>query len=167
MFWCWLCLKNVKIKLKIFVFASWWTFFSVTSRWNFFLVCVSWVFLLGTWSSLVKEPERILLPIIICVSCIFFLWDFFLILYFYDDSRFVFCCSFFGGSEVFWQISVVEEVSVAAPPDAGLDLCFWFRMFYFVFLVFSHSLSLWCLKVTGLFVGLGARSVIFYLWVVL
>jgi hypothetical protein len=29
-----------------------------------------------------------------------------------------------------------------APPDAGPGLCFWFRVFYFVFLVFFHNLPL-------------------------
>jgi hypothetical protein len=38
---------------------------------------------------------------------------------------------------------VVHALSPAmAPLDAGLDLCFWFRVFYFIFLGFSHSLPL-------------------------
>jgi len=88
---------------------------------------------------------------------------------------------FFNGFEVFQRLSTVEEVpgdgarSTQAIAGDGVSRC-WFRFLLlflgYFFVVFSsffffHSFPLLCLNVTELFVGLYARSVIFYLLIVL
>jgi hypothetical protein len=55
------------------------------------------------------------------------------------------------------------------PVLASVKGFFFFFFFFFFFLSFLsfHSLPPWCLNVTGSFIGLGARSAIFYLLIVL
>jgi hypothetical protein len=56
-----------------------------------------------------------------------------------------------------------KPLPVMAFPDAGSVFGLFFCCFFFSF----HSLPLLCLNVTGLFVGLDARFIIFYLLIVL